>query len=153
MDEYLAALPDERRGVVEGVRDVVLANLPAGVEERMTYGMIGWVVPHDVYPPGYHADPRQPLPFASLASQARHVSLYLMALYCGPAPDGETDDARWFREAWAATGKRLDMGRSCVRFRTLDQVPLDVVGEAIRRLPIDVYVERYEQGLAASGRR
>jgi hypothetical protein len=76
-----------------------------------------------------------------------------MALYYGPSSDGETEDARWLREAWTATGNRLDMGRSCVRFRTLDDVPLDVVGEAIRRLPVDLVVERYEQGLAAGGRR
>jgi hypothetical protein len=156
VDGYLVSLPDERRAIVAAVRDVVLSNLPEGYEEGIQYGMIGWYVPHVVYPAGYHADPSQPVPFAALASQKRYVSLYLMGLYCGCGEDvdGETLDARWFREAWLATGRKLDMGRSCVRFRRLEDVPLEVVAEAIRRVPVSTYLERYEEvlGQRASGR-
>jgi hypothetical protein len=149
VDQYLAELPDERRQLVAAVRDVVNANLPEGYQEAMQYGMIGWSVPHGRYPPGYHTDPRQPLPLAGLASQKRYVSLYLMGVYCGCVEHGsgetvETPDAEWFRESWLATGRRLDMGRSCVRFKRLDDVALDVVGEAIGRLPVDAYIVRYE---------
>jgi len=98
------------------------------------------------YLAGYHADPRQPLPLAALASQKHYVSLYLMGTYCGCA-DGvsaETDEAAWFREAWANTGRRLDMGKSCVRLKRTDDVAFDVLAEAIRRLPVDEYISRYE---------
>jgi hypothetical protein len=109
-------------------------------------------VPHSVFPPGYHTDPKQPLPFASLASQKNHMSLYLMGVYCGCAegPQGETRDARWFREAWACTGKKLDMGKACVRFTKLENVALDVVGEAIRRVPAKAYIARYQAGLTGT---
>lgn len=150
IDQYLAALSDERRALVAAIRDVVNANLPDGYQETMQYGMIGWSVPHDRYPAGYHTDPSQPLPFAALASQKQHVSLYLMGTYCGSAehtaagePD-ETYEVSWFREAWLATGRKLNMGKSCVRVKKLDDVALDVVAEAIRRLPVDEYIARYE---------
>lgn len=150
VDDYLASLADDRRSVVVAVRDLVNANLPDGYQEAMQYGMIGWSVPHAIYPAGYHTDPKQPLPLAALASQKQYVSLYLMGLYCGCVERSargeavETDDARWFREAWAATGKKLNMGKSCVRFKRLDDLAVDVVAEAIRRLPVDRYIERYE---------
>jgi hypothetical protein len=154
--EYIAELPPERREMVEALRAVILPNLDKDYEEVMQYGMICYVVPHRIYPPGYHTDPKQALPFAALASQKQHMSLYLMGTYCG-CGDGpgaeETEDARWFRQAWLATGHKLDMGKSCVRFKKLADVPLDIVGQAIRRLPAREYVERYEQGLGASKSR
>src|SRR5580692_4016921 len=102
---YLASLPADRRAAIAVVRDVVRDNLDAGYEEGIQYGMIGWYVPHRLFPSGYHADPKQPLPFAALASQKNHMALYLMGVYCGCAegPGGETVDARWFREAWGRT--------------------------------------------------
>jgi hypothetical protein len=114
--------------------------------------MISYYVPHSVFPCGYHTDPKQPLPFAALASQKNHMSLYLMGVYCGCAegPGGETRDARWFRDAWARAGKKLDMGKACVRFTKLDNVALDVVGEAIRRVPAKEYIARYEAVLAGT---
>ncbi len=147
VEGYLSSLPDDRHAAISAVRDVVNANLPEGYEEGAQFGMIGWFVPHRLYPAGYHTDPKQPLPYAALASQKRHMSLYLMGLYCGTVeePGGETADARWFRDAWVATGKRLDMGKSCVRFRRLGDVPLEVVAEAIRRFPVATYIELYEQ--------
>lgn len=152
---YLAALPDDRRETVEAVRKVILANLDAGYEEGIQYGMIGYYVPHKLFPAGYHCDPKQPLPFAALASQNNHLSLYMMGVYCGcgEGPSaGETPHARWFREAWAKTGKKLDMGKACVRFRKVDDLALDVIGEAFRRVPVKLYVERYLQVLAATGK-
>ena len=149
VDEYLKSLPDDRRAAISAVRNVIRKNLDAGYEEGMQYGMIGYYVPHRVYPPGYHTDPAQPLPFAALASQKNHMALYLIGLYCGCTEDasGETPDARWFREAWTRTGKKLDMGKSCIRFSNQDQVPLDVLAEAIRRIPAKVYIQRYEEVL------
>jgi hypothetical protein len=139
---YLASLPDDRRAVVKKVRAVVRANLDPLYAEGMQYGMIGWFVPHRVYPPGYHCDPKQPLPFAALASQKNHLSLYMMGLY------GDTELAKWFRAAWKQAGKKLDMGKCCVRFKTLDDLALDVLGEAIRRVPTQLHIERYEAALA-----
>lgn len=109
-------------------------------------------MPHRVYPPGYHANPKEPLPFVGLASQKNHLSLYLMGTYCGCVEGHETADARWFREAWAKTGKRLDMGKSCVRFKAVEDLALDVIAEAIRRLPAKTYVQHYEAALAATGK-
>lgn len=150
VEEYLAELTEDRRELVGAVRDVVNANLPDGYQEAMQYGMIGWSVPHDLYPAGYHTDPRQPLPFAALASQKQYVSLYLMGTYCGCAERSatgeavETDELTWFRQSWLATGRKLNMGKSCVRINKLDEVALDVVAEAIRRIPIDEYIARYD---------
>jgi len=144
--EYLASLPDDRRRALEAVRRVILDNLDSGYEEGMSYGMIGYYVPHRVYPPGYHCDPKQGLPFAGLASQKNYMSLYLMGLYCGCVEGvSDTELVQWFRDAWAKSGRKLDMGRVCIRFRKLEDLPLDVIGEAIRRLPASVYIEQYER--------
>lgn len=144
--EYLASLPDDRRRAIEAVRRVILDNLDSDYEEGMSYGMIGYYVPHRVYPAGYHCDPKQGLPYAGLASQKNYMSLYLMGLYCG-CVEGVSDTAlmQWFRDAWAKSGRKLDMGKACIRFRKLEDLPLDVVGEAIRRLPASVYIEQYER--------
>ena len=149
--EYLKGLPEDRRKAVEAVRKVIRANLDKDYEEGVQYGVIGYYVPHKVYPAGYHTDPRQPLPFAALASQKNYLSLYMMAVYCGcgEGPGAEiTPHARWFREAWAKTGKKLDMGKACIRFKKVEDLALDVIGEAIRRVPAKVYIERYQQARA-----
>lgn len=141
VDEYLAELPDDRRKALEIVRKVIVDNLDAGYREGMQYGMIGYAVPHEVYPPGYHCSPQQPLPFAALASQKNYMSLYLSGVYSHP------NLKDWFQEAWAATGKKLDMGKSCIRFKKVDDLALDVVAEAIRRLPAQTFIEHYEAAL------
>lgn len=163
--EYLDSLPADRRATIEAVRKVIRANLDAGYEEGMQYGMIGYYVPHKIFPAGYHCDPKQPLPFGGLASQSGHLSLYLMGLYVNPDRSGETDLSKWFRDAWTKTGKKLDMGKACVRFKKLDDVALDVLGEAIRRMTVKKYIETYTRALggvrqakaarkaAASGKR
>lgn len=152
--EYLAGLPAERLPMVSAIRNVILANLDAGYEEGMQYGMIGYYVPHRLFPDGYHTDPRQPLPFAALASQKQYVSIYLTGVYCGCDDRGAavTPDARWFREAWLATGRKLDMGKSCIRVKKLEDVALDVVGEAIRRVPAQAYIERYREVLTRTAK-
>ncbi len=147
VDRYLADLPADRREVLEAVRAVILKNLPKGYAEGMQYGMIGYFVPHSVYPPGYHCDPKQPLPFAGLASQKNHMAIYLMCVY------GDREHEAWFRDAWAKTGKKLDMGKSCVRFRKIDDLALDVLGKAIKRVPPKKFIKLYEATLAATSKR
>jgi hypothetical protein len=147
VDQYLAELPDERREALAAVREVILKSLDKDYEEGMQYGMIGYYVPHRVHPAGYHCDPRQPLPFAALASQKNYMSLYLMCVY------GESEHSKWFRKAWAETGKKLDMGKACVRFKTLDDLPLEVIGEAIRRVPAKKYIAACESAVASMQKR
>lgn len=160
VEAYLAELPEDRRAAIAAVRKVILKNLDKNYAEAMQYGMIGYAVPHTVFPPGYHCDPKQPLPFAALASQKNYMSLYLMGLYCGCGEPGTTDaaghsttpDAKWFHDAWAKTGKKLDMGKSCIRFKKLDDLPLDVIGEAIKRVPAALYIDRYLQVMEELGK-
>jgi hypothetical protein len=137
--QYLAGLPGDRRAAISAVRDVILANLDKDYEEGMQYGMIGYYIPHRIFPAGYHCDPRVPLPFASLASQKNHMALYLMAAY------GEDSEGNSFRAAWAKTGKKLDMGKSCVRFKRVEDLALDVIGDAIRRMPARAWIEIYRK--------
>lgn len=136
VEAYLAALPDDRREVIEAVRETVLAHLPEGFEETMQYGMVSYVVPLERYPDTYNG---QALTVASLANQKRHMALYLMGIY---SEDGASD---WLRQRWTATGRTLDMGKSCIRFKRLDDVALDVVGEAIARTSVDDLVSHYER--------
>lgn len=148
VEQYLAALPEDRRVAIAAVRDTILKNLDKEYQETLQYGMLGYSVPHSVYPAGYHCDPRQPLPFAALASQKGHMSLYMMGLYCGCGDgDGDNEQTRWFKESWLRTGKKLDMGKACIRFKKLEDVPLEVIGEAIRRIPARTYIARYEEVL------
>lgn len=123
------------------MRKTILANLDKDYEEGIQYGMIGYYVPHRVYPPGYHCDASQPLPFASIASQKNHMGLYLFCIY------GDAGERARFERAWKGAGKKLDMGASCVRFKKLDDVPLDVVGETIRRMPAKKFIASYEANL------
>jgi hypothetical protein len=136
--QYLAELPADRRAAIEAVGQVIPQNLDRDYEEGVQYGMIGFYVPHRWFPAGYHCDPKQPLPFANLASQKNYMSLYMMGCY----GDGGEED--WFRKAWAKTGKKLDMGKSCIRFRKLDDLALDLIGESIRRMPAKKYIAIYE---------
>jgi hypothetical protein len=144
VEQYLAGLPDDRRRAIAAVREEILKNLDQDYKEGMQYGMIGYYVPHSVYPAGYHCDPRQPLPFAGLASQKNHMALYLMCVY------GQGDHAKWFQQAWKKTGKQLDMGKSCVRFKKLEDLALEVIGEAIRRVPAKKYIAVYESARQAT---
>ena len=140
-DEYIAALPEERQTIVRAIRDEIRRNLPDGYAEGMSYGMIAWYVPLERFPDTYNG---QPLGLVALASQKQYVSLYLNSVY------GDRDTETWFRERWAATGKPLNMGKSCVRFRRLEDVPLDLVGETIARADLDGYLASYEAARGSS---
>jgi hypothetical protein len=142
VDEYLAELPADRRASIETVRKVIRKNLDKDYEEGMLYGMIGYYVPHRVYPAGYHCDPTQPLCFAALASQKNYMSLYLMSTY------GEPTNREWFEREWAKAGKKLDAGKACIRFKRPEDLALDVVAEAVRRMPAKKYIQYYEAALA-----
>ena len=141
VEAYLAELPDDRRTAIKAVRNVIVEHLPAGFTEGMQYGMISYYIPLERYPDTYN---QQPLSIAALANQKRYMSLYLMGIYANE------DDSWWFREKWTLSGKRLDMGKSCVRFRKLDDVPLDVVGEAIARTSADDFIADYERSRDAA---
>lgn len=141
VEQYLAELPEDRRESLQAIRQTILKNLPKGYEEGMQYGMIGYFVPHSIYPAGYHCDPNQPLPFACLASQKNYISIYLGCVYMIPGLE------TWFREAWAKTGKKLDMGKSCVRVKSLDDCPVKVIGQAIRRVPLKKFIACYESAI------
>lgn len=138
VEQYLAELPEERRQAISAVRKVVLDNLDRGFEEGMQYGMIGYVVPHKIYPAGYHCDPKQPLPFVCLASQKNYMSLYMICLYS----DGP--DEQRFRQEWEKAGKKLDMGKSCIRFKKFDDLAIDAIARSIRRVTVKKYIEHYE---------
>ena len=140
-EDYIEALPDERREAVRAVAEVIRRNLPSGYREGMSYGMIGWYVPLETFPDTYNG---QPLGLAGLASQKQYISLYLNNVYA----DRETE--RWFRDRWAASGKPLNMGKSCVRFRRVEDVPLDVIGEAIARTGLDAYVRQHREARGSS---
>jgi hypothetical protein len=147
VQEYIAQLPADRREAIEAVRAVFKANLDPAIAEGMTYGMIGYFIPHSIYPAGYHCDPKQPLPYAGLAAQKNHFSVYLMTCY------PNSGIANWFEEAWAKTGKKLDMGKCCVRFKKLDDLALDVIGEAIRKVSAAAYIKSYEEMLGLLANR
>ena len=136
--EYLAELPADRRAAIRAVREVILKNLDEGYAEGMQCGMIGYFVPHSVYPPGYHCDPKLPLPFAGLASQKNYLALYLTCLYANAGHE------KWFRAEWAKTGQKLDMGKSCIRFKKIEALPLDLIGRAIARVPSRKFIAHYE---------
>lgn len=144
VDQYLAELPAERRAAIAAVREWFRDHLDPDYEENISYGMIGYCVPHRLYPAGYHCDPKQPLPFAAIAAQKNYNSIYLMGLYM--APGGE--EVRRFEQAWQKAGKKLDMGKSCIRWKKLDDLALDVLAEALRRMPAKRYLEIYETNLA-----
>ena len=139
VEDYLAELPEDRRGALTAVRRVLLDHLPAGFEEIMQYGMASYVVPLERYPTTYNG---RPLAVASLANQKNYMALYLVGIY------SDEDGQRWLRDRWASTGKRLDMGKSCVRFKKLDDLPLDVVGEALARIRLDEFLILYERAKA-----
>ena len=126
---------------------MILANLPDGYEECIQCGMIAYVVPLRLYPPGYHCNPGQPLQYAALASQKNYLTLHLMTVYGDPAT------AEWFRKAFEATGKKLDMGKAYIRFKKLDDLPLDVIARAIARVPVKAYLARIEQALQRTPRK
>jgi Domain of unknown function (DU1801) len=137
--EYLDALPEDRRVIVGRLITVIRENLPEGFEERISYGMIGFVVPIATYPAGYHVTKGEPLPFLSVASQKNYIAIYHMGLYSNPELE------QWFREKYAnLVPTKLDMGKSCIRFRGTTQIPYELIGELCRKTSVAEYVSIYE---------
>jgi hypothetical protein len=143
VSQYLSELPAERRAAIEAVRAVILKNLPEGYEESMQFGMIGYSIPLSRYPKTYNG---KPLNYVALANQKNHMSVYLMGCY------GEEKLARWFEAEFRKSGKKLDTGKSCVRFRKLDDLPLPVIGKAVAAMPVDEFISLYERS-RGPGRR
>lgn len=139
-DEYIAGLPEDRKLAISALRKVIKDNLPKGFKETIGYGHLGWVVPHEMYPPGYHCDPKQPLPFLGIASQKNFIALYSMAIYSLP------EQLEWFRTEWPKhTSRKLDMGKSCIRFKKMDDIPLKLIGELASQVTPMEWVEIYER--------
>lgn len=141
-DEYMENIPEERRAAMTELRQTILDNLPQGFEECMNYGMIGYVVPHATYPDGYHCDPKLPLPFINLASQKNYIALYHMGLYANKKL------LKWFQEAYPQHSKtRLDMGKSCIRFKKPEHIPFELIAELMQKMTVEDWVEMYEKNI------
>ena len=149
VDEYVASLPEDRREAISALRKVILKNLPKGYEEGMQWGMPSCFVPLSAYPAGYNCQPDQPLPFVGFASQKNHMAFYGFCIYM----DEELKNR--FVADWKKSGKKLDMGKSCVRFKKLEDVPLKVIGDAVKRVPMKKYIKQYEDQLqqTAAGKK
>jgi hypothetical protein len=135
----LASLPEARRAVMSDLRKAIKKSIPKGFQEGMGYGMAGWVVPHSMYPDGYHCDPKQPLPFMGFASQKNHIAVYHMGIY------SSGDLLEWFQAEWPKySAKKLDMGKSCIRFKRPEDVPVALIGELASKMTPQQWVEIYE---------
>ncbi|MDN3665208.1 DUF1801 domain-containing protein [Algibacter miyuki] len=139
VNEYLSNLPEDRTIPVEKLRQQLLTNMPKGIEETISYGMLGYVVPHKVYPSGYHCNPKLPLPFMSLASQKNFIAVYSMVLYA------KKEVMDWFVTEYAKRCKyKLDMGKSCIRFKKMDDIPFELIGELAAKVSTESWIEIYE---------
>jgi uncharacterized protein YdhG (YjbR/CyaY superfamily) len=137
--EYMKAIPEERREAMEKLRETILENIPDGFQETIGYGMMGYCVPHKLYPPGYHCNPKEPLPFAGMASQKNFISFYHMGIYAMP----ELLD--WFVAEFPKHSKsKLDMGKSCIRFKKTSDIPYDLIAQLMRKITVEEWVEVYE---------
>lgn len=142
-EEYLETLTENRKEAVSLLRNTILENLPEGFEETMSYGMLGYIVPHSLYPKGYHADPKQPLPFMSLASQKNYIALYHMGIY------SDKQLLKWFTDAYPKHSKsKLDMGKSCIRFKKMDQIPYELIGELSKKITPEEWINTYEHQIS-----
>lgn len=145
--QYLASLDPDRKKALQAIRKVVKANLDPKVKEGIQYGMIGYFIPHSVYPDGYHCSPEQPLPFMSIASQKNHMAVYLFCIY------GDEAEAARFEKQWAKSGKKLDMGKSCVRFKKIEDVCLTSIGAAVKRMTAARFIKHYEANVVSATAR
>ncbi|MDR6564388.1 MULTISPECIES: DUF1801 domain-containing protein [unclassified Arcicella] len=139
-DEYVEQLPEDRKLAINALRKAILENIPEGFSEVMSYGMIGYVIPHSLYPDGYHCDPSLPLPFLNIASQKNFVAVYHMMVYSDPTLH------EWFVAEYPKhTKAKLDMGKSCIRFKKVDQIPYQLIGELATKVTVDEWISRYEK--------
>lgn len=142
VDEYISATDESRREAIAQLRDIIRKNLPEGFGETMGHGMISYNVPHSVYPSGYHANPSQPLPFLSIASQKNFIALYHMGLYSSP------ELLSWFQDEYPRHSKtKLDMGKSCIRFKKPDAIPFQLIAELAKKMSPAQWIEAYEKAL------
>ena len=140
--DYMEALPEDRKIAMQKLREVINANLPGGFDERISYGMIGWVVPHSAYAPGYHCDPKLPLPFLSIASQKNFIAVYHMGIYASK------DLLDWFTAEYPKHVKtKLDMGKSCIRFKKPEAIPFGLIGELVSKMTMEDWINLYEKNL------
>ncbi|MBT3801018.1 MAG: DUF1801 domain-containing protein [Bacteroidetes bacterium] len=140
VDEYLEKIPKDRKQYIIRLRETIQSNIPEGFVEQMSYGMIGYVVPHSIYPDGYHCDPQLPLPFVNIASQKHFIGFYHMGIYADP----KLYD--WFVKEYPKHNKyKLDMGKSCVRFKKIDQIPYQLIGDLMQRMTVDDWIKLYEK--------
>ena len=138
----MEALPEDRKIAMQKLREVINANLPGGFDERISYGMIGWVVPHSAYAPGYHCDPKLPLPFLSIASQKNFIAVYHMGIYASK------DLLDWFTAEYPKHVKtKLDMGKSCIRFKKPEAIPFGLIGELVSKMTMEDWINLYEKNL------
>ncbi|MBK7933684.1 MAG: DUF1801 domain-containing protein [Pyrinomonadaceae bacterium] len=141
-EAYIEGLPEERQAVIAAMRDAITRNIPPGFEEEMGYGHFGWVVPHHVYPPGYHCDPKAPLPFIGIGSQKNHIALYHMGIYSDPSL------LAWFQSEWPKhSDRKLDMGKSCIRFKKPEHVPVALIGELASKMTPSEWIDLYEKNM------
>lgn len=141
-EDYVKEVPKERQEAFNQLRQTILKNLPKGFTEGMGYGMLGYVVPHNLYPAGYHCDPKQPLPFAGLASQKNSINFYHMGLYANPTL------LKWFQTEYPKHCKtKLDMGKSCVRFKKPEDIPYKLIGELMKKITVKDWIAGYEKNL------
>ena len=142
VEQYLAELPADRQKAMNELRKVIKKNLPKGFKEGMGYGNMGWSVPHSLYPPGYHCTPELPLPFMGIASQKNFIAVYHMGVYADPKL------YKWFVEAHAKTSpKKLDMGKSCIRYKKPEDIPFQLIGELASKITPDEWITMYEKAL------
>jgi uncharacterized protein YdhG (YjbR/CyaY superfamily) len=142
VEDYFENLPPDRKDAMMRLRSVILANLPEGFEEQLSYGMPGYVVPHSRYPAGYHCDPKLPLPFLSMASQKNFIALYHMGLYADEELLG------WFTSEYAKrVPTKLDMGKSCIRFKKMQHVPYHLIGELVAKVSVADWIATYERAV------
>ena len=142
VDEYLAELPEDRQEAMTKLRKEIKKNLPKGFQERMGYGMMGWCVPHSKYPAGYHCDPKQPLPFMGIASQKNFIAVYHMGVYADPKL------LNWFVDEYKkAVPTKLDMGKSCIRFKKTEQIPYKLIGELASKMSPNDWIKTYEKNM------
>jgi len=143
--EYLKELPEDRAPHFIKLRDTIVKNIPKGFEEGMGYGMIGYSVPHSIFPDGYHCDPKLPLPFVSIASQKNFIALYHMGIYANPKL------LDWFVNEYPKHSKaKLDMGKSCIRFKKADQIPYDLIAELMRKMTVKEWIKLYQDSFHKS---
>lgn len=139
VDEYISQVPDHQREAIILLRKTILENLPGGFAEEMSYGMIGYVVPHSIYPKGYHCDPKLPLPFVALAAQKNFIAFYHMGVYANP------ELLKWFTDEYPKHSKlKLDMGKSCIRFKKSDSIPYHLIGELVGKMEVADWIGLYE---------